>query len=38
MKSPEKVIDHIVNWLNNYAEKSGMNGFVVGVSGGIDSL
>ncbi|MDO7703160.1 MAG: NAD(+) synthase, partial [Flavobacteriaceae bacterium] len=37
MKSPEKVIDHIVNWLNNYAEKSGMNGFVVGVSGGIDS-
>ena len=37
MKSPEKVIAHIVNWLNNYAEKSGMNGFVVGVSGGIDS-
>ena len=37
MKSPEKVIDHIVNWLNNYADKSGMNGFVVGVSGGIDS-
>ena len=37
MKSPEKVIDHIVNWLNNYTEKSGMNGFVVGVSGGIDS-
>ena len=37
MKSPEKVIAHIVNWLNNYADKSGMNGFVVGVSGGIDS-
>jgi len=37
MKSPEKVIDHIVNWLNSYLEKSGMNGFVVGVSGGIDS-
>jgi len=37
MKSPEKVIDYIVNWLNEYADKSGMNGFVVGVSGGIDS-
>jgi NAD+ synthase len=37
MKSPEKAIDHIVNWLNNYADKTGMNGFVVGVSGGIDS-
>ena len=37
MKSPEKVIDHIVNWLNDYAENANMNGFVVGVSGGIDS-
>ena len=37
MKSPEKVIDYIVNWLNDYEDKSGMNGFVVGVSGGIDS-
>jgi NAD+ synthase len=37
MKSPEKVIDHIVNWLRSYADNSGMNGFVVGVSGGIDS-
>tara|TARA_B100000767_G_scaffold275702_1_gene314459 strand:- start:6200 stop:6982 length:783 start_codon:yes stop_codon:yes gene_type:complete len=37
MKSPEKVIDHIVNWLSSYADNSGMNGFVVGVSGGIDS-
>ena len=37
MKSPEKVIEHIVNWLKSYSEKSGMNGFVVGVSGGIDS-
>ena len=37
MKSPEKAIDNIVNWLNNYADKTGMNGFVVGVSGGIDS-
>lgn len=37
MKSPEKVIHHIVNWLKTYAEKANMNGFVVGVSGGIDS-
>ncbi|MCT4205999.1 NAD(+) synthase [Elizabethkingia anophelis] len=33
----EKVIEHIVAWLKNYAEKAGMKGFVVGVSGGIDS-
>ncbi len=33
----EKVIDHIVNWLKDYATKSNMNGFVVGISGGIDS-
>jgi len=31
------VIDHIVAWLNAYAESAGLNGFVVGVSGGIDS-
>lgn len=31
------VTDHIVNWLKDYAVKAGMNGFVVGVSGGIDS-
>ena len=28
---------HIVNWLFDYSKKSGLNGFVVGVSGGIDS-
>jgi len=33
----EKVIDYIVNWLNAYCDGSGMRGFVVGVSGGIDS-
>ncbi len=32
-----KVIDHIVKWLKNYADKSGLRGFTVGVSGGIDS-
>lgn len=31
------IIRHIVTWLGNYCEKSGLNGFVIGVSGGIDS-
>ncbi len=33
----EKVTKHIVNWLKEYAENAGIKGFVVGVSGGIDS-
>jgi NAD+ synthase len=33
----EKVIDHIVSWLKAYATKAEMNGFVIGISGGIDS-
>ncbi|OOB82898.1 NAD(+) synthase [Flavobacterium columnare] len=33
----EKVNTHIVNWLKEYAEKAGVKGFVVGISGGIDS-
>ncbi|WP_010180454.1 NAD(+) synthase [Aquimarina agarilytica] len=33
----EKVIDHIVNWLKEYATNANIKGFVVGVSGGIDS-
>lgn len=33
----EKVIDHIVNWLKDYATNAKVNGFVVGISGGIDS-
>ncbi len=33
----KQTVDHIVNWLRNYCETSGMSGFVVGVSGGIDS-
>ncbi len=32
-----KVIDHIVGWLRDYATGAGVNGFVVGISGGIDS-
>jgi NAD+ synthase len=37
MKTPEKVIEYIVSWLNQYRTRSNMNGFVVGVSGGVDS-
>ncbi len=36
MKTPQ-IIDHIVQWLETYLKTSGLNGFVVGVSGGIDS-
>jgi len=32
-----KVIKHIVNWLIAYGDEAKMNGYVVGVSGGIDS-
>ncbi len=33
----EKVIDHIVNWLKEYATNANIEGFVIGISGGIDS-
>ncbi|RDI54725.1 NAD(+) synthase [Flavobacterium glaciei] len=33
----EKVNDHIVNWLKTYAENAKVNGFVIGISGGVDS-
>ena len=33
----DKVVDHIVNWLKEYATNARMSGFVVGISGGIDS-
>ena len=33
----EQVIEHIVKWLKDYATNAGVKGFVVGVSGGIDS-
>ena len=35
--NPKSIESHIVNWLVDYSKKSGLNGFVVGVSGGIDS-
>ena len=31
------VVQHIINWLKNYANKANISGFLVGVSGGIDS-
>ena len=33
----EKIIDRIVTWLKDYAKQARVNGFVVGVSGGVDS-
>jgi len=33
----EKVVDYIVNWLKEYATNAGVKGFVIGISGGIDS-
>ncbi|MDT8411876.1 MAG: NAD(+) synthase [Vicingaceae bacterium] len=33
----EKTVTHIVNWLKQYAENAHAKGFVVGISGGIDS-
>ncbi|KAF2515316.1 NAD(+) synthase [Flavobacterium foetidum] len=33
----EKVNKHIVEWLKNYAETAKVNGFVIGISGGVDS-
>lgn len=41
MKTPifnaEAVAQHITLWLKNYAESAGVKGFVIGISGGIDS-
>lgn len=33
----EAVVEHIVNWMKNYAEQARVEGFVIGISGGIDS-
>ncbi|AXT19054.1 NAD(+) synthase [Flavobacteriaceae bacterium AU392] len=33
----EKVVNHIIDWLKNYASNAKVNGFVIGISGGIDS-
>src|SRR5690606_14379539 len=31
------VKEHIVAWLKNYSNKAGIGGFVIGISGGVDS-
>lgn len=33
----DKVVKHISQWLLNYAKNAKVNGFVIGISGGIDS-
>ena len=33
----EKIIDKITTWLKDYAAKAGVKGYVIGVSGGVDS-
>lgn len=33
----EKVVNYIVDWMKDYAGLANMNGFVIGISGGIDS-
>jgi NAD+ synthase len=37
LMNTEKVASHIISWLKDYAENAKVKGFVVGVSGGIDS-
>ena len=37
MINAPKSIDHIVTWLKKYCNAAGLRGFVVGISGGIDS-
>ena len=36
-KDNSKIINFIVDWLSNYCDQNSVDGFVVGVSGGIDS-
>lgn len=37
MLNTERVINHITEWLHNYCSHSKQQGFVIGISGGIDS-
>lgn len=36
MKTKE-VANHITAWLSNYCDKAGLSGFIIGISGGVDS-
>jgi NAD+ synthase len=33
----ERIASHITNWLSDYAQKANQHGFIVGISGGVDS-
>ena len=33
----EKVAQHIISWLDDYCSKAGTEGFIIGISGGVDS-
>ena len=33
----EKIISYITNWILKYSEENNIKGFVMGISGGIDS-
>lgn len=37
MEKKKEVIDHIADWMKEYAQEARTSGFVVGISGGIDS-
>ena len=37
MENTHEIAAHITNWLSAYCEKASLNGFVIGISGGIDS-
>ena len=37
MMKNKEVVEHIVNWLKTYSDNSKTEGFVIGISGGIDS-
>ncbi len=37
MKTDSPIANYIVGWLNSYIENSGLSGFIVGISGGVDS-
>lgn len=37
MFESELVANHIIDWLKNYALKANVKGFIIGISGGIDS-
>ncbi len=37
MIKAEKVIKYIVSWIKEYIHQSKSNGFIIGISGGVDS-